>query len=271
MKPILPLLAALMLLPTALQAVPDKKDKKPKAEYVWDWDGKRSGDKIFDEYLTSVNDLWKEMQSYAETFAIYTYHEDTLTIADRYYIMAYMTDPEGNYLTRGTVGWQLVESVSTSALIVTDATLAAAETISATAELPNLGLDAFTFGKYIKGGPQVINKGMKEMKTVWAISRGNAKSWKALKNGAVDPETLNYFSDDAIKLIRRCCYIKEIVQTDKAYEQVMKRQIAKTEEELAQEAALLASNLENGITLPEDASKTLDDISDDALDRELEL
>lgn len=247
----------------------DKKEKKEKKEYVWDWNGEKSGDESIDGYLQTITELWDSISVYQEKFGSYVYVEDTLQINGKYYIMAHMENAEKEAVTRGMVNWLFTEAVLSSTNIVLDATNAAASTAVATLALPSLGLGALKFGKYLKGGPQVINKGIKGIGAISKQTKKNARSWKSLKNGAVDPKSLNYFSDEALKTMRRCYYIKEIVETDPSYTVVEQCLRNKTPEEIEADANRLSQEIAQQTVLPEDASKSLDDLSDDVFEQEL--
>ena len=69
--------------------------------------------------------------------------------------------------------------------------------------------------------------------------------------------------------MKRCVYIKEIVNTDPSYEAVVEHQKQKSEEQIKAEADQIAMVLSNAIIIPEDNSKQLDDISDEALEAEM--
>lgn len=245
-----------------------KKDKKSKEkkEYVWDWNGERSGDKDFDEYLVKINELWKMMDTYQAKFGSYNYVEDTLQINGKLYIMAHMEDANKSVVTRGTVNWLFANSISTGVSIVLDATSASLLTTSATLALPLLGLKAVKFGKYLKGGPMVINKGVKDIGAMTKQTKLNLRSWRSLKNGAVDPETLNYFSEQALKTMKRCYYVKEIVKTAPTYTVIEQRLKDKTPAEIEAEANRIGQEIAQQMVLPEDANKDLDDLSDAELE-----
>ena len=138
-----------------------KKEKKEKEPYVWDWDGTRTGNADFDSYLIEVTKIWNEIEEYERSYGSYTYQTDTLVINNEYYLLAYMVDANNNLVSRSQVNWQIANSVLASTNIVLDATNASLMTATATLALPSLGLNALVFGKYIKGGPMVIGKGMK--------------------------------------------------------------------------------------------------------------
>lgn len=238
----------------------EKKDKKEKTAYVWDWDGTRSGDKDFDDYLVAVDNLWKNMQTYSATYEQYTYCQDTLSINGKYYVMAYMRDKNGNKVTRSQANWQVYHSVLAGTSIVLDATNASLLTASATLALPNLGLNAIFFGKYIKGGPLVIARGTKEMAAIAKTNKANARAWKAAQAASVDPATLGVFSDEVVEKMNKCCYLKEIIVTDPEYTVVVETMTAKSEEQMQADLAALGDSWEKSIVLPEDANQSLDDL-----------
>ena len=240
----------------------EKKQKKEKAEYVWDWDGVRSGNATFDEYLMTVTQIWNDIEQYEAEFGQYHYMTDTICIYGKFYLLAYMQDNVGNLVTRSQVNWQVTNSIFAATNIVLEATNASLMTASATLELPSLGLNALVFGKYIKGGPMVIAKGMKEIGAIAKANKANARAWKAMKQAAIDPATLSYFSAEAIENMNRCCYLKEIVDTDPEYAAIVEVQSAKTPEELQAEADRISNAFAEATILPEDANKSLDNLDD---------
>lgn len=240
----------------------EKKQKKEKAEYVWDWDGVRSGNATFDEYLMTVTQIWNDIEQYEAEFGQYHYMTDTICIYGKFYLLAYMQDNAGNLVTRSQVNWQVTNSIFAATNIVLESTNASLMTASATLELPSLGLNALVFGKYIKGGPMVIAKGMKEIGAIAKANKANARAWKAMKQAAIDPATLSYFSAEAIEKMNRCCYLKEIVDTDPEYAAIVEVQSAKTPEQLQAEADRISNTFENSTVLPEDENKSLDNLDD---------
>lgn len=245
-----------------VSAAKKEKTNKEKTPYVWDWDGTRSGDPNFDAYLVGVDELWKSLEAYSNTYEQFTYHQDTITIDGKFYLLAYMQDKAGNMATRSQVNWQVYNSVVSGTAIVVAATNVSLMTANATLALANMGLNAVKFAKYIKGGPMVIAKGMKEMDATTKVNRANAKSWKAMQNAAVDPSSLGCFSEETIKKMKKCCYIKEVVETDPEYQTIVTRTQSKSENEFNAEIASINNNFENAEVLPEDENQKLDDIED---------
>ena len=246
------------------------KPKKEKKEITWDWDGKLSGNKVIDDYLVCIDTTYRNVQQYKETMDNFRMYNDTITIGDKYYAVAYMLNGKGELVSRGQVNWQCANAIADGLLIVLDITNAQLATATAVLELPNLGLDAFTYGKYVKGGAAVFTKGLSEVKTMRSIWIGNSKKWKSVKTGAIeDPSVLNLFDEESLAKINKCCFIKEISPEDAAYTAVVEQKKAKSEEELNAEAEKFAKEFAQRNVAPEDASKTLDDISDEELEKSL--
>ncbi len=269
------LILALAVCTLSSTAYAQKKEKKEKSEktYEWTWDGVKSGNEKVDNYLVTIDTLWNKIQNYGELMDAYEFHQDTITIDGKYYIKAYMTTSEGEYVTRATCNWQMVTSISNGIAIGSQAVKAGAMGASAATALPSLGMKALTYGKYLKGAPNIISLATKEIKEVVGKQKANAKTWKSLKNGALEEEDLaklGCFDEKAIKNMQRCIYIKEIVETDPSYNEVQAHEQLKSEEEIKAEIEKLSNEMSNAIIAPEDKSKMLDDISDDALEAEME-
>lgn len=239
-----------------------KKEKKEKEPYVWDWDGTRTGNADFDSYLIEVTKIWNEIEEYERSYGSYSYKTDTLVINNEYYLLAYMVDANNNLVSRSQVNWQIANSVLASTNIVLDATNASLMTATATLALPSLGLNALVFGKYIKGGPMVIGKGMKEIGAIAKANKANSRTWKAMKKAAIDPATLGVFSEATLEKMKRTCYIKKVSEADPEYQAVVSYQASKTPEELQAEAESINNSFAEAIVLPEDENKSLDNLDD---------
>ena len=272
MKKILIIALALFTLGTALQAATmAKKDKKEKKELKWEWDGTLSGDTVIDNYLRNIDTLYRNVIEYRETITAYDFRTDTLEINGKHYVLAYMLNKDGNFVTRGTVNWQCAQAVMNAVNIALDMTNASLSSATAALALPGLGLKAFSFGKYVKGGPAVIAQGLKTVKTMRGQWLDNSRTWKDLKKGAIaDPSTLNYFDAAALEKLNKCCYLKEIVQTDPTYQAVVESQETKSTEQREADAKAAAELLSKTAIAPEVAGQQADDISDDALMKAME-
>ncbi|MDO4171670.1 MAG: hypothetical protein Q4E63_01470 [Prevotellaceae bacterium] len=256
-----------MLVALPMTADAAKKEKKEKKPYEWTWNGEKSGNADIDAYLIGVDTLWRNMKVLHEQWEMYQYKEDTIAVNGKYYIIAHMEDSEGKYVTRGTVNWQLAHTITESVGIVGNSTVIALQTATATLSLPQLGLKGLSYAKYVKGGPNVIALSAKEMKAIWKIAVQQAKRWNEMKKDAKDPESIGYnVSENMKKVFDKCCYIKEVTETDPQYQVVKEVMSAKTEEQIKQESEAVFAKMETTVVLSEDKSKSLDQLDDAGLD-----
>ena len=246
-KVMIAIMAILMFAPS--EAYAKKKEKKEKKPFTWVLPNPLSGNADVDGYLLSCDTLWTKIQAYSESMTTYTYKEDTLrNINGADYLMAHMENAKGEYLTRGAVAWQLVEAVTTGFEIVLDATNIGLQTATATMALPELGLKALSFGKYLKVGPKIIGMGGKEIKELATLRRTQLQSWKATKKDAVDAEVLDIWNEEQLKALAKCCFIKKLDTT--------------TQRELTEEEKLAQEKLTGGLNItiePEVLGQSLDD------------
>lgn len=248
-----------------------KKEKKEKKELKWDWDGTMSGNATIDNYLLTIDTLYNRVQVYKETMGSYDMLDDTLFVNEKVYIMTHMANSSGELVSRSRVNWQCAQAVLEGGLIILDMTNAGLSSATAALELPNLGLKALKFGKYVKGGPAVISEGIKSIKSMRGQYMANSRKWKAMKDGAIeDPTTIGYdgFTPEIVKKLNKCYYIKEMREDDPEYAEVIARYKAKDPEVIAQENKDFADKLDSTTVLPEDKSKELDEVPD--LEEELE-
>jgi hypothetical protein len=182
----------------------------------WNWDGKTlSGNAKIDNYIKTIDTLYNKVQSYIETMDKYQMYtqafEDKKT--GKKYEMVYMLDEEGKLVSRNTVNWQCVQAIMQGTSIVLDMTNAGLLSADAALTLPDLGLKALKFGKYVKGGPAVISEGTKAIKEVRKRWINNSRTWKDMKVDAIeDPKSINYdgMSDALAQTLNKCVYIKEV-------------------------------------------------------------
>lgn len=267
---VLAALCALMLLPDNAFAQ-DKKSKKKKKEFKWEWDGKKSGNKEVDGYLMACDSLWGKIQSYQEDIASYKYMEDTIPINGVPYIVISMEDANHNKLTTGMANWQMVHSLMNGVSIVANSVQIGAQTISATAALPQLGFGALSYAKYVTAGPQIIAMAGNEIKDIVNMRKSQMKKWKSIKENAVDPATLNLGLDEAaLKKFQKCYFIQKMEVEDPMYATVTETYSKKTEEELKADSGAFVQNEINKTTLPEDSEKlkeqTIDELDSKYLD-----
>lgn len=245
--------------------------KKEKKGLKWEWDGTKSGNETIDKYLLEIDTLYNKVQEYQKSIDSYVMKDTTLQLNGKWYQIAWMEDSQGQILTRATVNWQCVQAYALGANIILDMTNAGLGSATATMALPELGLKALKFGKYVKGGPAVISEGTKAIKTVRGKWLANSRQWKAMKDGAIeDPTTIGYdgFSASFIEKLNKCFYIKEVKEDDPTYQEIVKKNEGKSADEIAKDASGWTSQMEQATVLPEDKSKALDETPN--LEEELE-
>lgn len=242
-----------------------KKDKNStnRKELKWDWDGTKSGNATIDKYLFEIDTLYNRVITYKDSIDCFNMCYDTLYVNDKIYVMAHMSDSEGRLVSRSRVNWQCAEAYTQGTNIILDMTNAGLSSASAALALPELGLNAFKFGKYVKGGPAVISEGIKAIKEVRGKWLTNSRNWKSMKDGALpDAAVIGYdgFSDNVIKKLNKCYYIKEINEENQDYAEIIEIRKNKTPEQIAAEAEAIAKQIEAGIVLPEDETKQKEDL-----------
>ncbi len=250
-KIVIALLAILMVAPMGVEAAKKDKKKGEKKKYEWQMPDQLSGNAIVDEYLLSCDTLWNEIQKYNEDMTTYIFKTDTFAVNGEIYVMSHMENAEGQYLTRGAANWQLFEAVTIGVEIVADGVLIGLQTANATLELPNLGLGALSYAKYVKAGPNIIALAGKEIKELANIRRAQWQQWKSMKDEAIDASTLGIWTPEQVELLQKSCFIKKYEgDTALISDEVAKQ---KAEQLIAQEITLA----------PEDEAQKLEELPDD--------
>ena len=266
MKKILVIALALLVVGSnQMQVNAAKKDKSESKGLKWEWDGTKSGNKVIDDYLVQIDTLYTNMQEYQNSMESLEIKEDTMNINGKYYIMSHMEDASGNIYTRGRVNWQCAQAAMQGTNIVLEMTNAGLGSATAALELPNLGLKAFKFAKYVKGGPTIISEGTKAIKAIRGKWVANSRKWKSMKDGAIeDAASIGYqgYNTDVIDKLNKCYYVREITTESPEYEEVVKHFTGKTPEEIAKETEEQAQKLAQSTVMPEDKSKQLNETPD---------
>lgn len=260
MKKILLMIVALLTLGAQVET---------SAKLKWDWDGTKSGNKVIDDYLMKIDSLYKEVIAFREFASSCEIKSDVFTTNGKNYLICWGVS-EGQLLTQGRMNWQFAEVKMQDLALIAKMTSAGLLSASAALELPKLGLKAFKFGKYIKGGPAVIKEGTASIKEIENARKESLAIWRDAKTGAIDPATLNYFSEEALKTIKKCCFIKEINEQEEQYTDKVKVQQTKTEEELEADKKKANDYFAQTMVTPEDKSKQIDNAaSDEEFEKEL--
>lgn len=260
------LLIALALLTLGAAATPaSAAKKKEKKGLKWEWDGTRSGNETIDAYLVRIDSLYKAVISYRDSVDAFKFKCDTLNVGGKIYEMAYLLNPAGELVTQGMVNYQFMQATMNGMNIVLDMTSAGLGSVGAAAALPQLGLGAFSFAKYVKGGPAVISQGISTVKTIRGKWISNLRTWRALKNDALSPEevaALGIFTPETLEKVKKCVYIKEVKPEAPEYTAIAQVQQAKSKEELDAMASAAIGNLDKAQMAAEDAEKNLDNLDD---------
>lgn len=267
MKKVILLALSLFVLCAQVQVSAQKKEKKEKAkkEIKWEWDGTKSGNQKIDNYLVQIDTVYRNVREYQNNLESFVLKDTVLCINNKYYEFAWMENSQGEMLTHASVNWQFWYASLTGTKIILDMTNASLASANAALELPSLGLSAFKFAKYVKGGPAVISSGINAIKAVRGKWIANSRKWKAMKDGAVkDPSTIGYdgFSEELIATLNKCVYIKEVKEDAPEYEEIIKKFTGKTSEEIAAENEGFATEIAAATILPEEKSKALDELPD---------
>ena len=257
---------ALLTLGGTLEVAAQKKEKKPKKELKWEWDGVKSGNETIDKYLLTIDTLYNRVISYRDSVDKYVFKKDTLGINGKYYEIARMINADGQLVTQGEVNFQCYTACMDGLSIVLAMTNAGLQSANAALALPQLGLNALKFAKYVKGGPAVISQGLTTVKTIRGKWITNLKDWRKMKAGALSENelrSLGYFDDASIKKIMKCIYVTEIKPGEPEYQQVQTVMKNKTEEEKKAEAEAYAQVIANSEVAKEDARRTMQEVNDD--------
>jgi len=262
MKKILIIALAFLALGSQMEINAAKKEGKG---LKWEWDGTKSGNETIDKYLVQIDTLYEKMKEYQNSMESLNIIEDTLQINGKYYIMSHMEDSDGNIYTRGRVNWQCAQAALQGTNIVLEMTNAGLGSATAALELPNLGLKALKFAKYVKGGPTIISEGTKAIKAIRGKWVANSRQWKAMKDGAIEnAASIGYqgFTPEIVAKLNKCYYVREITSEAPEYEEVVKHFTGKTPEEIEKETEDHARKLAQSTVMPEDKSKELDKTPD---------
>lgn len=268
MKKLLLVALALLTLGSTLEvSAQKKKEKKTKAkkELKWEWDGTKSGNETIDSYLLKIDTLYNSVISYRDSIDTYQFKCDTLNLNGKIYEMAYMLNAEGRLVSQGQVNFQCVNACMDGLNLVLDMTQAGVLSATAALALPQLGLDAFKFGKYVKGGPAVISQGISTVKSIRSKWISNLRTWRALKNDALSAEevaALGIFNEATLKKVKKCVYIKEVKPETKEYSVIVEQQKDVPQETLVVQANDAIALLDAAQMAAENEQKTLEDLGD---------
>lgn len=177
------IVALSMIIPQEANAQKKKKEKKP---FVWVLP-ELTGNDSFDEYLLKCDTLNTRIHQYCDNITFYEVAEiHVIDENGEKEINYHVVDSLGNLRSSNKAFIQNLNLILAYPSLASEMALMAACTASATTALPSLGLKAMSYGKYLKAGPKIIEKGGVEMKKIYKKARTQAKQIKALKAGKID-------------------------------------------------------------------------------------
>lgn len=179
------LAVCLILVPFNSQAQKKQKEKKP---FVWELP-KLTGNDDFDRYLLTCDTLYTRIQSYNDSITYYKVEQAPTGEVDDAGKPLYkykVVDNAGNTYNTLKVVSQYADFILAGTNILLDCTNLTLLTATATTSLPSLGLNAFSYGKYVKSGPQIVSLGGKEVKEIISSYKSQAKAIQTLKKSSTN-------------------------------------------------------------------------------------
>lgn len=180
------LLLTIMLVPCGVYA--QKKEKKEKKKFVWELP-KLTENQEFDTYLLTCDTLYNRIQAYNDNIVYYKVAQTDTGEKDDAGQPLYkyaIVDDEGNARNTGRALLQYADFVLTGTNIVLDCASLSLLTATATTALPSLGLNALSYGKYLKAGPRIVAMGGQEIKEIVTSCKSQAKAIRSLKNSSTN-------------------------------------------------------------------------------------
>lgn len=190
LKAVLLAIVAVFCLGTVAQAK-DKKKKKEKKEFVWKMPEKMTGIKDFDTYLLTCDTLWNRITTYRDS--IHFFKIDTVLVYDKtdntpYYDIQ-IRDEEGTKRSWVQSLQQGADMILSGTNIVLDVANISLLTVSAGASLTENPLLAFSHGKYLKAGPEIVGLGYQEVREIVNRTKQQMRTMKQIHQSKVDKST----------------------------------------------------------------------------------
>lgn len=163
-----------------------EKKKKEKKPYVWEMP-KLTGIKEFDDYLLLCDTMNTKIKKYSEGITFYEVAEIHVKDENGEEDIQYcVVDSAGNMRSSNLALEQDLDIVFAYPGLALDATNLTLATTNATLSLSSAPLLSLSHGKYLKAGPVLTGRALKEMKVIYKKARAQAKQIKALKAGKID-------------------------------------------------------------------------------------
>ncbi len=184
-KIVILLIACMILFPFNSYAEKKQKEKKP---FKWELP-KLTLNEDFNRYLLTCDTLYSRVQSYNDSIIYYKVEQaptgevdDTGKPLYKYKVV----DNAGNTYNTLRALSQYADFIFAGTNILLDCANLSLMTATATIALPSLGFDAFSYGKYLKSGPQIVSLGGKEIKEIISSCKTQARAIQALKKSSTN-------------------------------------------------------------------------------------
>lgn len=168
-----------------------EKKKKEKKSYQWVMPEKLSGEEDMDRYLLSCDTLWNKIQTYRDSIHFFTF--DTIPVINKetntqeYAIK--IVDENGTERGFAQSLQQGLDMVFTGTNILLDAANISLLTTSAGMSLTSNPLLAFSYGKYLKAGPQIVKLSYNEVKEIVTRTKGQISDMKSIHKNKLEGST----------------------------------------------------------------------------------
>lgn len=146
-----------------------------------------SGNESVDLYLKSCDDTWNQTLEWTKSLTMY--HIDTTYVKgdDGVTYKAFsLVDQNGERRSTSRVILQNIDLVLVGTNLILSMTDVGLGMASATLSLPELGLKAFEYGKYLKQGAQLLRECGQEVGRIVKEKKAETAAIKSMKQNAVD-------------------------------------------------------------------------------------
>ncbi len=184
-------LLLLIIVPFSVVAQKQKKAKKPKKPYEWVMPEKLAGVEELDDYILSCDTIWNRMQTYKDS--INFFKVDTILTVDKEtntpYWAVKIVDEEGTEKSFSQTLLQYLQMTSSGIGIIGDAAVINLKAVSAGTSLLSNPLLSFSYGKYLKAGPQIVGLAYNEFKEIVEASKQQSQEIKDLRAKQMERST----------------------------------------------------------------------------------
>lgn len=187
LKAIIFILACLFVLPSfTLDARKKKREKKP---YEWVMPEKLSGIPAMDEYLLYCDTMWTKIQSYKDSITFFQLDTLKRMVNGQPCYVVKIRDQYGNERNFSQSIVQSLEIISNGTLIVLDAVNISLMTTSATLSLTENPLVAFSHGKYLKAGPNIVKLAYNEVREIVNATKKQVQQTRSMRTSKLEGST----------------------------------------------------------------------------------